>query len=100
MSRAAHRGVLVKGGAVLERLADGEVLLFDKTGTLTVGRPTVTEIVRATTRPTLDELLRLAASLDQLSPHVLAAAVVRAAHERGLTLVAARPTSRRSPAAA
>ncbi len=85
LSRAARRGVLLKGGAVLERLADGEVLLFDKTGTLTEGRPTLSEIVSAGTVD-VDEALRLAASLDQLSPHVLAGAVVRAARERDLSL--------------
>ncbi len=45
LARAAKRGVVVKGGAVLERLAGAEVLLFDKTGTLTEGRPTVADIV-------------------------------------------------------
>jgi heavy metal translocating P-type ATPase len=85
LSRAARRGVIVKGGSVLERLAQSEILLLDKTGTLTAGRPTV---IATVTEDGLDaaELLRLAASLDQVSPHVLAAAVVRAAHRRGLTL--------------
>jgi heavy metal translocating P-type ATPase len=85
LARAAKRGIVVKGGAVLERLAGAEVLLFDKTGTLTEGRPTVADIV---TDGTLDarEVLRLAASLDQVSPHVLASAVVRAAHEQDLDL--------------
>ncbi|HWS46112.1 MAG TPA: heavy metal translocating P-type ATPase [Acidimicrobiia bacterium] len=85
LSRAARLGVVVKGGAALEQLARGEVLLFDKTGTITRGRPTLTDIVPAGTMPS-DEILRLAASLDQVSPHVLAAAVVRAARERGLEL--------------
>ena len=85
LARAAKRGVVVKGGAVLERLAGAQVLLFDKTGTLTEGRPTVADIV---TDGTIDqtEVLRLAASLDQVSPHVLASAVVRAAHEQALDL--------------
>ena len=87
LSRAAKRGVVVKGGAALEQLADGEVLLFDKTGTLTTGRPTVAEVVPAAADDLgADEILRLAASLDQVSPHVLAGAVVRAAHARGLEL--------------
>ena len=85
LSRAARRGVVIKGGAVLERLAQARVLLFDKTGTLTAGRPTVSDIISAGPLGP-DELLRLAASLDQVSPHVLAAAVVRAAHQRGLAL--------------
>jgi heavy metal translocating P-type ATPase len=85
LSRAARRGVVVKGGAALEQLARGEILLFDKTGTITVGRPTVAEVVTAGTM-TSDDVLRLAASLDQVSPHVLAAAVVRAARARSLDL--------------
>ncbi len=85
LARAARRGVIVKGGAALERLAEGEVLLFDKTGTLTEGRPTVAEVV---TDGSFDrtEILLLAASLDQVSPHVLASAVVRAARREDLAL--------------
>lgn len=85
LSRAARRGVVVKGGAALEQLARGEILLFDKTGTLTAGRPTVAEVVTAGTLGS-DDVLQLAASLDQVSPHVLAAAVVRAARVRSLVL--------------
>jgi heavy metal translocating P-type ATPase len=84
VSRAARRGVIIKSGAALERLAQTRVLLVDKTGTLTSGQPVVAEV--ATPGGDADELLRLAASLDQLSPHVLAAAIVRAATERGLAL--------------
>jgi len=85
LSRAARRGVIVKGGSVLERLARADILLLDKTGTLTAGRPALASII---TEDGLDaaEVLRLAASLDQVSPHVLAAAVVRAAHRRRLDL--------------
>jgi heavy metal translocating P-type ATPase len=86
MARAARRGVVVKGGAALERLAEGQVLLFDKTGTLTRGRPVVADVVLAGGLGH-DEVLRLAASLDQVSPHVLAASVVRAARRAGLDLV-------------
>lgn len=90
MSQAARRGAVVKGGAALERLAHGRVLLFDKTGTLTAGRPTVAHIVPAPGYDA-DEVLRLAASVDQASPHLLATAVVAAAAARGLAL--APPTS-------
>jgi len=85
LSRAARFGVIVKGGAALERLAGGTVLLFDKTGTITAGRPAVVA-VHAT--ETFDEpaVVRFAAALDQVSPHVLATAVVRAARQRGLEL--------------
>ena len=84
LSRAASRGVIIKGGVALERLAQGRVLLLDKTGTLTVGRPVVTEVVPLD--GAADELLRAAASLDQVSPHVVAAAIVRAARGRDLAL--------------
>ena len=85
LSRSAQRGVIVKGGGTLERLARCRTLLFDKTGTLTAGHPTVSSVVCASDF-SADEVLRWAASLDQVSPHVLAAAVVRAAVERDLVL--------------
>jgi heavy metal translocating P-type ATPase len=85
LSRCARRGVVVKGGNALERLAGARVLLFDKTGTVTAGRPALDEIVAAPGAPRGDPLL-LAASLDQVSPHVLASAIVRGARERGLPL--------------
>jgi heavy metal translocating P-type ATPase len=85
VSAAARRGVIVKGGGPLESLARARVLLLDKTGTLTRGRPRLVAIeVAGEDDP--DLLLRLAASLDQVSQHVLAAALVRAARERGLEL--------------
>jgi len=85
ISRAARRGIIVKGGGALETLARGSVLLFDKTGTLTSGVPEVADVeVFAGIDP--EELLHLAASLDQVSPHVLGAAIVRAARQRGLPL--------------
>jgi heavy metal translocating P-type ATPase len=86
LSVAARRGVLVKSGGVLERLAGCTTLLLDKTGTLTHGRPTLAGIVPAGPMPA-DEILRLAASLDQVSQHVLANAVTRAAAERRCELV-------------
>ncbi len=85
LSRCAARGVVVKGGGALEALAAADVLLFDKTGTLTMGRPTIVEIMTADGFDGV-ELLRLAASLDQVSPHVLAQAIVRSARERSLEL--------------
>ncbi len=81
LSVAARRGVVVKGGAVLERLARCTTLLLDKTGTLTSGRPAVAAVISAGGVPG-GEILRLAASLDQVSGHVLAAAVVRSALAR------------------
>jgi heavy metal translocating P-type ATPase len=85
ISRSAKRGIIVKGGGALETLARGSVLLFDKTGTLTSGVPSIAD-VEAFEDIDAEELLRLAASLDQVSPHVLAAAIVRAANDRDLAL--------------
>ncbi len=86
LSGAARSGVVVKGGSALERLAAGQVMLFDKTGTLTRGQPELTNIVTADERLPPEQVLRLAASLDQISPHVLAAGIVTAAARAGLTL--------------
>jgi len=83
LSAAARRGVVVKSGGVLERLARCTTLILDKTGTLTVGQPQVTVIIPAEPdHLAADDVLTLAASLDQASGHVLAAAIVRAAAER------------------
>ena len=86
LSRATRAGVVIKGGAVLEHLAAARVILFDKTGTLTEGRPQVVDVVSGVDGLPGDELLRLAASLDQMSPHVLATAIVSSAHARRLAL--------------
>ncbi len=87
LSAAARRGVVVKSGGVLERLAWCTTLILDKTGTLTAGQPEVTEIIPANPDDlAAEEILGLAASLDQVSGHVLAAAVVRAAVGRGCRL--------------
>ena len=86
LSRAASIGVVIKGGGALERLAAGRVALFDKTGTLTRGQPTVSDTITAADSIDADEMLRLAASLDQVSPHVLASAIVSAATRRNLDL--------------
>ena len=86
ISRAARRGIIVKGGGALETLGRGTVLLFDKTGTLTAGVPQVADI-EVFDRIDADGLLRLAASLDQVSPHVLATAIASSARERDIELV-------------
>lgn len=85
LSRCAKAGLLVKGGAALETLARVRVVILDKTGTLTEGEAALVAI-RATGPLPADEVLRLAASLDQASTHVIAEAVVDAARERGLCL--------------
>ncbi len=87
VSRAAHRGVIVKSGGVIERLGEARSVLFDKTGTLTLGLPAVEQVlVFDGYEP--DELLRLAASVDQLSAHVLAEALVHDVEARGIALSA------------
>ena len=85
MSRAARRGIVVKGGAALETLGRANVLLFDKTGTLTEGRARVADI-ETDGSISADEALRLGASLDQVSTHALARPIVQAARARGLHL--------------
>jgi len=88
LSRAARVGVIVKGAAAIETLGQARTVLFDKTGTLTVGTPEVREIVSSDGMGS-GELLRLAASVDRMSAHVLGEALVRAAAEADLTLSAA-----------
>jgi heavy metal translocating P-type ATPase len=85
MSRAARRGIVVKGGAALETLGRADVLLFDKTGTLTEGRARLADI-ETDGSMSADEVLRLGASLDQVSTHALARPIVQAARAQGLQL--------------
>ena len=86
VSRAARLGIIVKGGAALETLARGQTVFLDKTGTITLGAPRLQRIALSKGEADATELLRLSASLDQLSSHVLATALVKAARDRGLTL--------------
>ncbi|MEO7885954.1 MAG: heavy metal translocating P-type ATPase [Polaromonas sp.] len=86
--RGATQGILFRDAAAIENFRKVEVLIVDKTGTLTEGRPAFNQVVAATGH-TDDEVLRLAASLDQGSEHPLADAIVRAARERGMTLTKA-----------
>ncbi|HWL67629.1 MAG TPA: HAD-IC family P-type ATPase, partial [Geminicoccus sp.] len=85
ISRAARLGVLVKGGKALEALGRARIAVLDKTGTLTLGEAEIAGIEAA---PGFDpgEILRLAASLDQASTHVLATTLAEAARARGLAL--------------
>ena len=84
---AAKSGVIIKGGAALEALARARTVLLDKTGTITVGHPRVSRIqLMAEGLSNQDEALSLAASVEQASPHVLAASVVESALVRGITL--------------
>ncbi len=90
VSRAARLGILIKGGGPLEALARARTVIFDKTGTLTVGGARLVSIETAPDSDA-DTVLRLAASLDQASHHVVADAIVAAARAKGLTL--AMPSS-------
>ena len=85
VGRGAREGVLVKNAGFLETLEKVDTIVLDKTGTLTEGRP---RVVRILLQPGTDEtaLLQLAAPVEAQSEHPLAAAIVRAARERGLDL--------------
>ncbi len=83
--RAAQAGVLFRDAEAIERLRTIDTLIVDKTGTLTQGKPAFREVI-ATEKVSADEVLRLAASLDQGSEHPLAEAIVTEARRRGLLL--------------
>ena len=97
---AARHGVIARSGAAIEQLGEVDIAVFDKTGTLTLGMPKVTAIVLAeqgeidadnhiSLNNNEDMLLRIAASVEQLSTHILARAVVEAAQLRALSLMPA-----------
>lgn len=88
--RGASNGVLFRDAAAIENLRKIDTLIIDKTGTLTEGQPTFDKIIPLSGYED-NEILRLAASLDQGSEHPLADAIVRAARERDLALT--KPTS-------
>ena len=83
----ARRGILIKNGEALERGKKIHVVVFDKTGTLTEGKPKVVDVVTCKAHPNADEVLALAASIERLSEHPLAQAVVLAAREKNLPLM-------------
>ena len=82
--KAAEYGVLFKGAEAIENASKLHVIVFDKTGTLTKGEPSVTDVV--VRQGASDDVLRLAASLEQHSEHLLGEAIVRGARDRDLTL--------------
>ena len=88
LSRAAHFGVLIKGAKPLEALAGIRTLILDKTGTLTQGRPRIVS-VQPTGNLSPDQMIRLAAALDQASGHPIARAIVAAAAGAPLPVPAA-----------
>ena len=85
MSRAAKQGIIIKTGGALERLAQTQTIAFDKTGTLTKGEPVVHKIT-AFGKSDQNEVLELAASVEQNSTHILAKAIVDKAKEHQLKL--------------
>jgi heavy metal translocating P-type ATPase len=85
LSRAARLGILIKGGKAIETLARVRALVIDKTGTLTHGQARIVDI-RAAEGIAADDVLRLAASLDQASKHIVAQTIVAEARARGLAL--------------
>ena len=89
ISRCAHRGILVKDGATLEALARARMLFLDKTGTLTMGHVSVLAVESAGAYPP-EQLLRLAGSLAQSSPHLVSQAIAETARAQGLSLVLAQ----------
>lgn len=89
MSRASRYGIIVRSGSALERLAEVQTMAFDKTGTLTSGVLEVDAVTVFGTQ-TKDSVLALAASLEQNSNHVLAAAIVTAAQTKGLKFAKAK----------
>jgi Cd2+/Zn2+-exporting ATPase len=90
LTSLARRGVLVKGGAFLDTLANIRVFAFDKTGTLTEGQPAVTQVFTPACRPTIqrcdacDDMLALAASVERRSEHPLAHAILAEAERRNV----------------
>lgn len=84
LAAAARQGALIKGGAALEQLGRVRHIAFDKTGTLTLGKPQVTGIYPQ--QISEEELLALAAAVEQGSTHPLAQAIVREARSRGLVI--------------
>ncbi len=83
--RGAERGVLIKSALALELLHEVRTIVFDKTGTLTVGKPRVTDVVPVPGGDE-DEVLALAAAVEQASEHPLAEAILARAKERGVAL--------------
>ncbi|HTA60678.1 MAG TPA: heavy metal translocating P-type ATPase [Candidatus Baltobacteraceae bacterium] len=94
ISLAARRAIIIKNPAILEQIEKCQTLIFDKTGTLTYGRPTMTDLL-CEEGVSRDDILQLVASAEQYSKHPLAAAIVTAAKQQGLQLLAVEEISER-----
>ena len=81
---ASTHSITVKGGKYMEAMADATTIVFDKTGTLTKAKPIVSDVVSFNDELSADELLRIAACMEEHFPHSMARAVVNAAKERNL----------------
>lgn len=82
---ASLYNVTVKGGKFLEAVAEADTIVFDKTGTLTKAHPTVVDVVNFNDEYSSDDMLRVAACLEEHFPHSMAKAVVDAASKKGLS---------------
>ena len=85
LSQSAKNGAIVKGGAILELLSRTQTVLLDKTGTLTHGGPVISQIASAPNY-TKDQVLQIAASLDQYSPHMVAKSIVKFAKSKEIQI--------------
>ena len=85
LSQSAKNGAIVKGGAILELLSRTQTVLLDKTGTLTHGGPVISQIASAPNY-THDQVLQIAASLDQYSPHMVAKSIVNFAKSKSIQI--------------
>jgi len=84
LSACARKGILIKGGVILDAIASTESIAFDKTGTLTTGQLTCSKITPVQATLSLDEALAIAASLERHSTHPIGAAILRLAAEKNL----------------
>lgn len=83
---AARRGILIKGGEILERTGSIDAILFDKTGTITLGKPSIKDI-RSYQGWQRNELLAIAAGIEKRSEHHLAKAIIATAEKEGISLI-------------
>lgn len=86
ISRSSANGIIVKSGTTLEKMAKAKTIAFDKTGTITAGRLAVDKVVVENDKLNENELLRLAASVEQSSPHVLARSIISETQDRDIDI--------------